>query len=89
MACAIVRRAVHLEVTGLDNVPEHGPAILVARHYHHLYDAAASLANARLQGADLEGTVLEGADLNFARYDEQTRWPRGFSPRAHGARPGR
>ncbi len=47
MACAIVRRAVHLEVTGLDNVPEHGPAILVARHYHHLYDAAAILANAR------------------------------------------
>lgn len=47
MARALVRRAVDLHVSGLENVPEEGPAILVARHYHHLYDAAAILANVR------------------------------------------
>ena len=46
-ARALVRRALDLQVTGVENVPERGPAILVARHYHHLYDAAAILANVR------------------------------------------
>ena len=30
-------------------------------------------------------TSLRGADLTGARYDADTRWPRGFDPRAHGA----
>ncbi|MBV9578907.1 MAG: 1-acyl-sn-glycerol-3-phosphate acyltransferase, partial [Chloroflexi bacterium] len=34
-----------LRVTGLEHVPRDGPAILVARHYHHLYDACAILAS--------------------------------------------
>ena len=40
----LINRAVDLHVEGLEHVPASGPAILVARHYHHLYDAAAILA---------------------------------------------
>jgi putative membrane protein len=40
----VVRRALELRVEGLELVPSDGPALLVARHYHHLYDAAAILA---------------------------------------------
>ena len=45
VARLLVNRALELHVVGLEHVPNHGPAILVARHYHHLYDAAAILAS--------------------------------------------
>jgi putative membrane protein len=32
-----------IEPSGLDNVPRHGPVILAARHYHHLFDGLALL----------------------------------------------
>lgn len=38
-------RRLDLHVSGLEHVPPHGPVILAARHYHHLYDAAAVLAS--------------------------------------------
>lgn len=41
----LVARALELHVEGLEHVPASGSAILVARHYHHLYDAAAILAS--------------------------------------------
>jgi uncharacterized membrane protein/1-acyl-sn-glycerol-3-phosphate acyltransferase len=34
----MVRRKVKLEVEGLENVPRTGPVLIVARHFHHLYD---------------------------------------------------
>lgn len=34
----IARRKVTLEVEGLENVPSAGPVLIVARHFHHLYD---------------------------------------------------
>ena len=43
-ARCLVHHSLDLHVSGLDNVPKNGPAILVARHFHHLYDAAAILA---------------------------------------------
>jgi 1-acyl-sn-glycerol-3-phosphate acyltransferase len=43
-ARVLVERALDLHVVGLEDVPTAGPVILVARHYHHLYDAAAILA---------------------------------------------
>ena len=57
VASALVKRGLDLHVTGLEHVPECGPAILVARHYHHLYDAAAILAS-----VDREVHVLIAAD---------------------------
>src|SRR6266567_910601 len=34
----IARRKVKLVVEGLENVPRNGPVLIVARHFHHLYD---------------------------------------------------
>lgn len=34
-------RNVDLQVEGLEHLPERGPAIVAARHYHHLYDGCA------------------------------------------------
>ncbi len=55
----------------------------------------AELQYADLRGADLTGANLESATISkvrfdtaavaLARYDETTRWPRGFSPARHGA----
>jgi 1-acyl-sn-glycerol-3-phosphate acyltransferase len=45
VARCLVRRALDLHVEGLEDVPASGPAILAARHYHHMYDAAAILAS--------------------------------------------
>jgi uncharacterized protein YjbI with pentapeptide repeats len=58
---------------------------------------AADLRYTELQGADLSGAILEGddpplglftgpLDLYEARYDNKTRWPRGFEPEDYGAR---
>lgn len=77
-ARALVTRGLDLHVTGLDNVPERGPAILVARHYHHLYDAAAILAN-----VEREVHVLIAADWlgggwrlsMMQRLAAAARWP--------------
>ena len=45
MSRAMLRK-VDLRVEGVEHIPASGPAILVARHYHHLYDGAAALATA-------------------------------------------
>jgi 1-acyl-sn-glycerol-3-phosphate acyltransferase len=41
---AIVARRTDLQVEGLEHLPERGPAIIAARHFHHLFDGAAILA---------------------------------------------
>jgi hypothetical protein len=59
--------------------------------------ASSRLTEANLCGADLEGARLQSwgllwflrdlADLRGAVYDSGTRWPAGFDPGVHGARP--
>ena len=44
----------------------------------------ASLKEADFRGADLSRARLMEADLNGARYDEQTIFPQGFSPKKRG-----
>jgi 1-acyl-sn-glycerol-3-phosphate acyltransferase len=39
-----LKRNVDLHVEGEENVPRNGPAIIAARHYHHLIDGAAMMA---------------------------------------------
>jgi putative membrane protein len=43
-ATGLVRRNLNLTVEGLKHVPQAGPAILAARHFHHLYDGCAVVA---------------------------------------------
>jgi putative membrane protein len=38
IADLLTRRKVVSEVYGLDHIPEHGPVMIVARHFHHAYD---------------------------------------------------
>jgi len=41
IARAMAAGRLEIEACGLDNVPRQGPLILVARHYHHLFDGIA------------------------------------------------
>ena len=78
IARALVKRALDLHVTGLEYVPERGPAILVARHYHHLYDAAAILANVEREVHVLIAADWLGAGRRLAmmrRLAAAARWP--------------
>lgn len=45
----------------------------------------ADLSNTRLEGAVLSGASLRGVVLRNARFDNRTKWPAGFSPKAAGA----
>jgi 1-acyl-sn-glycerol-3-phosphate acyltransferase len=42
-ARAFAARRLIIEVAGLPHVPKHGPVLVVARHYHHLFDGIALL----------------------------------------------
>ena len=53
----IVRRQIALRVSGLDCLPETGPVIVAARHYHHLYDGCILLAT-----IDRPAHILVGVD---------------------------
>jgi len=44
VARTLVAQHLELTVAGQELVPASGPAIVAARHYHHLYDAAAIMA---------------------------------------------
>lgn len=46
--------------------------------------SGARLGAANLSYADLTWANLTGAELDGAYYNEQTRWPEGFDPQAHG-----
>jgi hypothetical protein len=48
-----------------------------------LYGALCSTS--RTLRTRLTGAELAGADLSNARYDRDTRWPKGFDPECHGA----
>lgn len=77
-ARALVKRGLDLHVTGLDNVPQRGAAILVARHFHHLYDAAAILANVEREVHVLIAVDWLGDGWRLAmmrRLAASARWP--------------
>lgn len=39
----LARRSLEVEAQGLEHIPATGPVLLVARHYHHLYDGVVLL----------------------------------------------
>jgi putative membrane protein len=44
LACAAAAGRLQTGVSGLEHVPHRGPALLLARHYHHLFDGVALFA---------------------------------------------
>src|SRR5689334_19154532 len=44
IARGLAARRLETVVTGLENIPARGPALIAARHYHHLYDGLAFFA---------------------------------------------
>jgi 1-acyl-sn-glycerol-3-phosphate acyltransferase len=76
--------------SGLENIPAEGPALIVARHYHHLYDGLALFAALRRPFHIV--VTLDWAKNRPAQYFMETitgiaRWPvllRGDAL-AHGA----
>lgn len=83
---------VDLTVEGLDRVPESGPLVIVARHYHHLYDGCAigtSLARHLhiLVAADwASGGASRGV---LERASHVARWPVVLRPDAPTYQPKR
>ena len=43
------------------------------------------MESAILNGTDIEGASLVEANLSGAKYNPETRWPKGFDPEASGA----
>jgi putative membrane protein len=56
-----------IRTEGLEHVPPTGPVVLVARHYHHLFDPVGFL---RVFPRELHGLVT----LDWARTPRQRRW---------------
>ena len=44
-ARALAAGRVEMAVTGLEHIPTDGPVLLVARHYHHLFDGVVLLVS--------------------------------------------
>jgi hypothetical protein len=87
-AGAILRgsRSIELRLIGANlqdadcsNANMHGASLRNARCTNASF-ADADLSYANLRGADLTGANLTGANLREARYDENTKWPKGFKP---------
>ncbi len=77
-AAWVASRELDVEVHGRDNVPADGPVLLVARHYHHLYDGVALLTAVprRLHlvvALDWARTRVERAVMEWAT--RAARWP--------------
>ncbi len=77
----VVAKDLELSVDGLEHVPPTGPVLLVARHYHHLYDGCAVMATIPRQvqvlvGLDwIEQPTLMRATCVSRSYDRQRSQP--------------
>jgi hypothetical protein len=43
-ARALAAGQIKITAVGLEHIPENGPVLLVARHYHHLFDGVCTAA---------------------------------------------
>jgi hypothetical protein len=55
-------------------------AQLVNANLNNAHLQGANLHGADLRGADLRQACLDGAKLTGVRFDERTKWPKGFNP---------
>ena len=58
---------------------------LSARNLMDIKLKGAILNEANLSEANLSEANLQGTKLRRAKYNENTTWPTGFNPQAHGA----
>jgi 1-acyl-sn-glycerol-3-phosphate acyltransferase len=64
--------------SGLDNIPAQGPGLIVARHYHHLYDGLAMFAAIRRPFhivVTLDWASNRPTKLFFETANRLARWP--------------
>jgi uncharacterized protein YjbI with pentapeptide repeats len=55
-------------------------ASLVNAKLNNAHLQGANLQGADLRGADLRETCLDGANLSGVKFDQRTKWPKGFDP---------
>jgi len=84
-------RAHRVRVEGLEHIPAHGPVLIVARHYHHLLDAAVMLHHVR-RPVHIVVALDWTADPAQRRWMERAcrwaQWPVILRPATTGARGG-
>lgn len=65
-------------VSGLEHLPSHGPALIVARHYHHLFDGLMLFAGLPRRFhivVTLDWARDKRSKLFFASLNRLARWP--------------
>lgn len=65
-------------VSGLEHIPAHGPALIVARHYHHLFDGLVLFAAIRRRFhivVTLDWAQNTPTKYFFATINHLARWP--------------
>lgn len=85
-----LRRRTELTVEGLDCVPERGPVLLAARHFHHLWDGAALIATLPRPAHIIVGLDwIESAPLRatLPRLCRAAGWPVVYRPNSPTAPP--
>ncbi|GIV98031.1 MAG: hypothetical protein KatS3mg057_2688 [Herpetosiphonaceae bacterium] len=75
-AGSIASRKIEIAVEGLEHLPQRGPALIVSRHYHHLYDGCILLAK-----LPQPVSILVGLDWIRSRW---TRWLMEWACRSAG-----
>jgi 1-acyl-sn-glycerol-3-phosphate acyltransferase len=78
VARALAAGRLQLAVKGLPHIPKHGPVLLVARHYHHLFDGVVLLVSMPRPIHIL--VTLDWAKNSYARHlmtlaTRMARWP--------------
>jgi putative membrane protein len=78
IARGLAARRLKTVASGLENIPDHGPALIAARHYHHLFDGLALFAAIPRRihiVVTLDWAQNQSAKLFFATINRLARWP--------------
>ena len=71
-------RAAHARGTVVTGTFRANPAASAHSRAAHLQGA--DLQGADIRGADLREACLDGANLTGVKFDQRTKWPKGFDP---------
>ena len=85
IARGIVAGRLHTIAAGVEAIPANGPALIVARHYHHLYDGAALFAAMPRPFhivVTLDWAANRTVQIVMAKLTRAARWPALLRPDA-------